>query len=87
MATYTCPFSSFLIDLCTLLKVEDALKYLDEVKREFEHNAKVYNEFLDIMKKFKTHAIDTPGVMEHVSKLFRGNNRLILGFNTFLPDG
>jgi len=25
--------------------------------------------------------------MEHVSKLFRGNNRLILGFNTFLPDG
>ena len=50
-------------------------------------NSRVYNEFLDIMKKFKTHAIDTPGVMEHVSKLFRGNNKLILGFNTFLPDG
>jgi paired amphipathic helix protein Sin3a len=57
------------------------------VKREFVLNSKVYNEFLDIMKKFKTHAIDTPGVMEHVSKLFRGNNKLILGFNTFLPDG
>jgi hypothetical protein len=25
--------------------------------------------------------------MEQVSKLFRGNNKLILGFNTFLPDG
>jgi len=58
-----------------------------QVKREFEHNSRVYNEFLDIMKKFKTHAIDTPGVMEQVSKLFRGNNKLILGFNTFLPDG
>lgn len=58
-----------------------------QVKREFVLNSKVYNEFLDIMKKFKTHAIDTPGVMEHVSKLFRGNNKLILGFNTFLPDG
>ncbi len=69
------------------LKVEDALQYLDQVKTEFQHESKIYNEFLDIMKKFKTHAIDTPGVMDHVSKLFRGNNKLILGFNTFLPDG
>ena len=47
----------------------------------------MYNEFLDIMKKFKSQAIDTPGVMEQVARLFRGNNKLILGFNTFLPDG
>lgn len=32
-------------------------------------------------------AIDTPGVIRRVSTLFRGYNKLILGFNTFLPDG
>ncbi|CAN0055690.1 unnamed protein product, partial [Choristocarpus tenellus] len=31
--------------------------------------------------------IDTPGVIRRVSSLFRGYNKLILGFNTFLPDG
>ncbi|RCI02851.1 Transcriptional regulatory protein sin3, partial [Rhizopus stolonifer] len=31
--------------------------------------------------------IDTPGVIERVSALFRGNPTLISGFNTFLPPG
>ena len=31
--------------------------------------------------------IDTPGVIRRVSTLFRGYNMLILGFNTFLPEG
>ena len=39
------------------------------------------------MKNFKAHEIDTPGVIMRVSDLFRGYNNLILGFNTFLPDG
>lgn len=47
----------------------------------------VYNKFLDIMKAFKSEAIDTPGVIAAVSSLFRGHNSLILGFNTFLPNG
>lgn len=33
------------------------------------------------------HSIDTPGVIERVSNLFRGHPRLIQGFNTFLPAG
>lgn len=32
-------------------------------------------------------SIDTPGVIERVSTLFRGHNDLIQGFNTFLPPG
>ena len=32
-------------------------------------------------------SIDTPGVIKRVSELFKGNNTLILGFNTFLPPG
>ena len=69
------------------LRVEDALLYLDDVKREFQRQPKIYNEFLSIMKNFKTAQVDTPGVIKRVSKLFKGYNNLILGFNTFLPDG
>ncbi|RKP34752.1 hypothetical protein BJ085DRAFT_15119 [Dimargaris cristalligena] len=39
------------------------------------------------MKDFKSQAIDTPGVINRVSDLFRGHARLIQGFNTFLPPG
>lgn len=69
------------------LKVEDALLYLDQVKVAFGDKPEIYNEFLDIMKNFKAQEIDTPGVIRQVSHLFRGYNKLILGFNTFLPDG
>lgn len=37
----------------TRLKVEDALSYLDRVKQQFSSTPCVYNDFLDIMKKFK----------------------------------
>lgn len=69
------------------LRVEDALLYLDQVKVEFGDRPHIYNEFLDIMKTFKTQQIDTPGVIRRVSNLFQGNKRLVLGFNTFLPEG
>lgn len=32
-------------------------------------------------------SIDTPGVIQRVSSLFRGHRDLIEGFNTFLPPG
>lgn len=69
------------------LKVEDALLYLDQVKEAFGDRPRIYNEFLEIMKNFKSQQIDTPGVIKRVSNLFYGYNNLILGFNTFLPEG
>ncbi|KAJ8327725.1 hypothetical protein QVD99_003749 [Batrachochytrium dendrobatidis] len=69
------------------LNVRDALSYLDQVKIQFGDQPEVYNRFLDIMKDFKSQAIDTPGVIERVSSLFRGHPNLIMGFNTFLPPG
>ena len=69
------------------LNVRDALSYLDQVKVQFTDHPDVYNRFLDIMKDFKSQAIDTPGVIERVSMLFRGQPSLIQGFNTFLPPG
>jgi len=67
--------------------LQDALSYLDQVKVQFADHPDVYNRFLDIMKDFKSGAIDTPGVIERVSQLFAGNPGLIQGFNTFLPPG
>jgi len=67
--------------------VEDALSYLDQVKLQFGSQPHVYNEFLDIMKEFKSQTIDTPGVISRVSTLFKGHPDLIVGFNTFLPPG
>lgn len=67
--------------------LNDALSYLDQVKVEFSGNPHVYNQFLDIMKDFKSQAIDTPGVIRRVSTLFTGHPNLIQGFNTFLPPG
>lgn len=69
------------------LKVEDALSYLDLVKFKFGDRPQVYNDFLDIMKEFKSQSIDTPGVITRVSNLFKGFPDLIVGFNTFLPPG
>lgn len=69
------------------LRVEDALMYLDQVKIEFGDRPHIYNEFLGIMKTFKSQQIDTPGVIQRVSHLFQGNKKLVLGFNTFLPEG
>jgi histone deacetylase complex regulatory component SIN3 len=68
------------------LKVEDALAYLAKVKAEFDRKPHIYTKFLDIMKNFKAHTVDTPGVIQQVSQLFRGHDQLILGFNTFLPE-
>ena len=69
------------------LRVEDALSYLDNVKNQFSDQPRVYNEFLDIMKEFKSQSTDTPGVIKRVTQLFQGHPDLIIGFNTFLPAG
>ncbi|XP_037821313.1 paired amphipathic helix protein Sin3a isoform X2 [Lucilia sericata] len=69
------------------LKVEDALSYLDQVKYQYSDQPQIYNNFLDIMKEFKSHCIDTPGVIQRVSTLFKGHTELIYGFNMFLPPG
>jgi histone deacetylase complex regulatory component SIN3 len=36
------------------LNVKDALSYLDKVKAKFSSQTEVYNQFLDIMKDFKS---------------------------------
>jgi hypothetical protein len=68
-------------------KVKDALGYLKKVQTRFQDEPAVYNQFLEIMKEFKSQSIDTEGVIRRVKTLFKGNRNLILGFNQFLPPG
>ena len=67
--------------------VEDALLYLDQVKAEFRDEPEIYNEFLEIVKSFRSQQIDMPALIRRVSTLFVGHGKLIDGFSTFLPKG
>ncbi|XBI23267.1 hypothetical protein VPH35_048546 [Triticum aestivum] len=69
------------------LTTNDALVYLKAVKDKFQDNRAKYEEFLEVMRDFKSERIDTNGVIIRVKTLFNGYPELILGFNTFLPKG
>ncbi|TPP64857.1 Paired amphipathic helix protein Sin3a [Fasciola gigantica] len=69
------------------LKVEDALSYLDQVKARFAGQGAIYTDFLDVMREFKTQTIGTEAVIRRVRELFEGHPDLIVGFNTFIPQG
>ncbi|WOK93445.1 paired amphipathic helix protein Sin3-like 4 isoform X2 [Canna indica] len=69
------------------LTTNDALAYLKAVKDIFQDKREKYDEFLEVMKDFKSQRIDTTGVIMRVKELFKGHRDLILGFNTFLPKG
>ncbi|VVA90834.1 unnamed protein product [Arabis nemorensis] len=69
------------------LTTVDALHYLKAVKDIFHDNKEKYEKFLELMKDFKAQRIDTEGVIGEIKDLFKGYKDLLLGFNTFLPQG
>jgi hypothetical protein len=69
------------------LTTTDALAYLKSVKEQFQDKRQKYDEFLEVMRDFKSGKIDTAGVIVRVKTLFHGYPDLILGFNAFLPKG
>eukprot|EP01117_Protostelium_nocturnum_P000336 TRINITY_DN103_c0_g3_i3.p2 TRINITY_DN103_c0_g3~~TRINITY_DN103_c0_g3_i3.p2 ORF type:complete len:573 (-),score=173.36 TRINITY_DN103_c0_g3_i3:484-2202(-) len=64
-----------------------AMDFLYKVRTQYQKVPAIYNQFLEIMKDFKSAAIETPEVITRVKELFRGNNYLIQEFNAFLPAG
>ena len=63
----------------------EALLYLAQIKAEFRDEPETYNEFLEIVKSFRSQQIDMPALIRRVSTLFVGHGKLIDGFSTFLP--
>ncbi|KAK9090560.1 hypothetical protein Sjap_023737 [Stephania japonica] len=68
------------------LTTTDALQYLKHIQDVFQENKEKYDEFLQVMKDFKTNIIDTERVIERVGEIFEGHRDLILGFSNFLPE-
>ncbi|CAO2651417.1 Nn.00g039870.m01.CDS01 [Neocucurbitaria sp. VM-36] len=61
-----------------------ALSYLDLLRATLSARPEVYDQFLDTMKDFKSGKIDTPGVIEAVSIMFKGYPNLTKDLNIFL---
>ncbi|KAG0170624.1 Transcriptional regulatory protein sin3 [Apophysomyces sp. BC1021] len=69
------------------LNVSEALAYLDRVKLQLAGCPDNYEEFLDIMRDFKSDDVNVSGVVQRITHLFRDHPALIAGFNAFLPPG
>ncbi|KAI3779271.1 hypothetical protein L2E82_08916 [Cichorium intybus] len=65
------------------LTASDAKQYLKVVKSRL--TSEKYAEFHGIMKDYREHSIDIPGVKTKLVKLFNGDRKLLLGLNIFLP--
>ncbi|CAH2079915.1 unnamed protein product [Thlaspi arvense] len=72
------------ISMATVGDVE--LSYLKEVKREFANNEGKYTSLLQLLIDAKNKRIDIDTLMLRIKELLRGHKKLILGFNTFLPE-
>ena len=50
---------------------------IPQVRSEFKDRPEVYDEFLDVMKMFKSQKMTAPDVIQSVSSLFRGHTQLM----------
>jgi len=69
------------------ITTRDALVYLKAVKDKFQEKPHTYEQFIQVMRDFKSNRLDSAGVIARVKTLFHGYPDLILGFNAFLPKG
>ncbi|CAL9216137.1 unnamed protein product [Arabidopsis halleri] len=64
---------------------DDAYAYVRAVRDHFRNDRKKYEDFLAIMKDFKTRKINRADCIRAVLELLNGDRDLITGFNAFLP--
>ena len=67
--------------------MDDAVQFIEEVKNEFKDTPNTYTEFLDVMRSYKSQRIEKVDAIQRVSNLFQGNDKLLVGFERFLPSG
>lgn len=67
--------------------IADSIAYLDKVKRTLSDQPQLYNEFIDVLKEFKSDVIGTIDLMKRIAHLFKNHSELILDLNAFLPPG
>ncbi|KFK22654.1 hypothetical protein AALP_AAs45238U000100 [Arabis alpina] len=67
------------------LTKEDAKRYLKEVEKAFENKVGKNATFLKLMVDFKHGRISVHAWLLRVKELLRGHNKLIAGFNIYVP--
>ncbi|KAJ7243945.1 hypothetical protein C8J57DRAFT_1364714 [Mycena rebaudengoi] len=67
------------------LNIQGSLAFLDTLKVQLPQAS--YNEFLDLMHRFRLGEIDTDNLLPRISDLFSGRPELVNGMSIFLPDG
>nr|VDD63303.1 unnamed protein product [Brassica oleracea] len=66
-------------------KLTYALAYIKTVKDKFKDTRQKFDEFLEVIADFRAEKIDTYGVILKVKELFKDQQELLLGFDSFLP--
>eukprot|EP00267_Zea_mays_P057712 XP_023157748.1 paired amphipathic helix protein Sin3-like 4 isoform X1 [Zea mays] len=69
------------------LTARDALAYIKAIKDNFQDKRHMYEQFLQVMRDFKSNRLDSAGVIARVKTLFHGYPDLVLGISAFLPKG
>ncbi|KAK8828976.1 hypothetical protein WA538_000978, partial [Blastocystis sp. DL] len=66
-------------------RVEDALYFMDEIKRRFSTDNARYNNFLSMMMELKANGIGDGSILTRIQQIFEGHNDLLARFAQFLP--
>ncbi len=64
-----------------------SMAYVQKVKESFKHKPETYKKFRRVMNSYHEHDEDLVDTMYDIIDLFQHHPDLVLGFNTFLPDG
>jgi histone deacetylase complex regulatory component SIN3 len=64
--------------------VLDRLRYLAHVKAELANESGTYDVFMDVLFRFKTEKLDTPGVIRHMREIFGQKPALLEGFQILM---
>jgi histone deacetylase complex regulatory component SIN3 len=59
--------------------LDEALRYLDQVKKSFESSPQTFQTFICLMREFKDKKINSQNVVDQVKQLFTGHEELLDG--------
>ncbi|GAB2288794.1 hypothetical protein Dimus_023105 [Dionaea muscipula] len=68
------------------VEFEEAINFVNKIKRRFQNDDHVYKSFLDILNMYRKEHKNIDEVYEEVSQLFEDHPDLLDEFKRFLPD-
>jgi len=68
------------------VEFDHAINYVTKIKRRFERQPQIYQQFLEILHTYQKEQRGIKEVLEQVSSLFANHPDLLREFAFFLPD-